>query len=104
MAKAHNYRRINYVYSLRGPRATDGLKLYLTLDVEEKKREEAAQVEEAADGRGKLKDYGVRHAKPNFISHFEKHKLNINAREKPKKNREAASKPEHNKGEYETYQ
>lgn len=85
MAKAHNYRRINYVYSLREPQATDGLKLYLTLDVE-KKREEAAEVEEVADGRWKLKDYGVRHAKPNFISHFEKHKLNINAREKPKKN------------------
>lgn len=43
---------------------------------------------------------GVQHAKPNFISRFEKDKLNINAREKPKKE----PKLEYNKGEYETYQ
>lgn len=82
-------------------------KLYLTLDGE-KRREETAraaaevEVEEVAVGwwKWKMEAGGVQHAKPNFISHFEKDKLNINAREKPKKE----PKLEHNKGEYETYQ
>lgn len=62
--------------------------------------EDEVEVEEVADGRWKMEAGGVQHAKPNFISHFEKDKLNINAREKPKKE----PKLEHNKGEYETYQ
>lgn len=72
MAKADNYRRINYVYSLRGPRAASGRNCiwHLAGEKREETAKEAAEVEEAAASQ--LDDCGVRHAKPNFISHFEK--------------------------------
>lgn len=103
----HNYRRINYVYSFSGPWATASETVFDTRWGEKgkkKPREQQLKLKlkksQLDDGRWKMEAGGVQHAKPNFISHFEKDKLNINAREKPKKE----PKLEHNKGEYETYQ